>query len=85
MHRLPPRVGVIFGELLERFGLPPNQNYPALTLLAYTGARLTGDSFSVSETFDGFDPPFSYVFDVAGNRHYQALYNQLESGRESPF
>lgn len=85
MHRLPPRNRRDFGELLERFGLPPNQNYPALTLLAYTGARLTGDSFSVCETFDGFDPPFTYVFDVAGNRHYQALYNQLSPGESLHF
>ena len=85
MHRLPPRNRRDFGELLERFGLPPNQNYPALTLLAYTGARLTGDSFSVSETFDGFDPPFTYVFDVAGSRHYQALYSQLSLGESLHF
>ena len=85
MHRLPPRSRRDFGEFLERFGLPPNRNYPALTLLAYTGARLTGDSFSVSETFDGFHPPFTYVFDVAGNRHYQALYNQLSQGESLNF
>ena len=80
MHRLPPRNRPDFGELLERFGLPSNRNYPALTLLAYTGTRLTSDSFSVCETFDGFDPPFTYVFDVAGNRHHQSLYNQLNRG-----
>ncbi len=65
VRRLPPRHRLDFDELLRRFGLPPDQEYPALTLLAYTGARLTGDSFSVCETFDGFEPPFSYVFDVA--------------------
>ena len=80
MHRLPPRNRRDFDELLGRFGLPPNENYPALTLLAYTGARLTGDSFSVCETFDGFEPPFTYVFDVAGSRGDEALYGELNPG-----
>ena len=85
MRRLPPRSRPDFGELLERFGLPPNANYPALTLLAYTGARLTGDSFSVCETFDGFELPFAYVFDVAGSRHYQDLYDRLSPGESLHF
>lgn len=77
MRRLPPRERADFSDLLLRFGLPDEQEYTDLTLLAYTGARMTSDSFSVCETFDGFDGPFSYVFDVAGNRHY-VDYNQLE-------
>ena len=80
IRRLPPRDREDFDQLLGRFGLPPNERYPALTLLAYTGARLTSDSFSICETFDGFEPPFTYIFDVAGSRHYQELYNQLPSG-----
>ena len=79
MRRLPPRDRPDFGGLLRRFGLPSDAGYPALTLLAYTGARLTGDSFSVCETFDGFEPPFTYLFDVAGNRHDRNRYDQLGS------
>ena len=78
MRRLPPKERPDYGEFLKRFGLPPDENYPALTLLAYTGARLTGDGFSVCETFDGFEPPFTYVFDVAGSRHYKRLYDELK-------
>lgn len=77
MRRLPPKKRPDFGEFLRRFGLPSDENYPALTLLAYTGARQTGDGFSVCETFDGFEPPFTYVFDVAGSRHYRGLYNEF--------
>ena len=80
IRRLPPRTRADFGDLAERFGLPRNKNLPSLTLLAYTGARLTGDNFSVCETFDGFEPPFSYVFDVAGFRHYQGRFSELEKG-----
>jgi hypothetical protein len=78
MRRLPPRDRADFSDLLVRFGLPGDRPYTDLSLLAYTGARLTSDSFSVCETFDGFEGAFSYVFDVAGNRHYN--YNVLETG-----
>lgn len=77
MRRLPPRDRADFPDLLARFGLPSDQEYSDLTLLAYTGARLTSDSFSICETFDGFEGRFSYVFDVAGNRRY-VDYNALE-------
>ena len=70
MHRLPPRNRRDFKEVLRRFGLPADRDYTDLSLLAYTGARLTSDTFSVCDTFDGFEPPFTYVFDVAGYRHH---------------
>lgn len=59
-----------YAEYLRRFGLKVEHNLPTLSLLAYTGARLTSDSFCVRETFEGFDRPFQYIFDVAGRRHY---------------
>ena len=71
MHRLPPRNRRDFKEVLGRFGLPADRDYTDLSLLAYTGARLTSDTFSVCDTFDGFEPPFTYVFDVAGYRHHR--------------
>ena len=85
VRRLPPRNRLDVDESLQRFGLPPSRECPALTLLAYTGARPTGDSFSVCETFDRFEPPFSYVFDVAGGRHQENLYNQLIPGESLHF
>lgn len=85
MRRLPPPNRPDFGDLLERFGLPADRIYSELSLLAYTGARLTSDSFSICETFDGFEPPFTYVFDVAGNRHYQQHYHDLEVGEPVSF
>ena len=79
MRRLPPRNRADFSDLLARFGLPTDHTYSDLSLLAYTGARLTSDSFSVCETFDGFEGTFSYVFDVAGSRHF-VDYNELDLG-----
>lgn len=85
MRRLPSRSRADFGELLQRFGLSGDHEYSDLSLLAYTGARLTSDSFSVCETFDGFAAPFTYVFDMAGNRHYQELETALEISEELVF
>ena len=70
-RRLPPLNRPDFNEFKERFGLSPEAHFSVLSLLAYTGARLSSDSFGISETFDGFDQPFRYVFDIAGYRHYR--------------
>ena len=64
-----------FGQFLERFGLPPDARYPPLPFLASTGARLTGDTFSECETFDGLESPFTYPFDVAGTGHHKDHFN----------
>lgn len=69
-QRLPNIERPDYHEFLERFGLDESHSLSTLSLLAYTGAKMTSDSFSVSETFEGFDRPFQYVFDVAGRRHY---------------
>lgn len=68
-----------YADYLARSGLSIEDNLSTLSLLAYTGAKLTSDSFSVSETFEGFDRPFQYIFDVAGRRH---SLNQTPSPKE---
>ena len=79
-RRLPPQNRPDFNEFKEQFGLSRNAHFTVLSLLAYTGARLTGDSFGISETFDGFDQPFRYVFDIAGYRHYRQEVLDLAEG-----
>lgn len=74
-----------YADYLSRFGLSPNQNLSTLSLLAYTGARLTSDSFSVADTFEGFDRPFQYIFDVAGRRHSIDESPNLEVGDNVEF
>ena len=71
MRRLPSRSRPDFQEFIETFGLSWEARFTGLSLLAYTGARLVGDSFGVAETFEGFDHPFRYVFDIAGYRRYR--------------
>lgn len=71
-RRLPQADRSDFRNFLETFGLSPGARFNDLSPLAYTGARLASDSFSITETFDGFDRPFNFFFDVAGFRHYLA-------------
>ena len=84
-RRLPPAAREDFSEFLEGFGLLPKARLTDLSLLAYTGARLTGDGFGVVETFDGFERPFRYVFDVAGFRRYRAHVPGLSVGEPVTF
>ena len=81
-RRLPPQNRPDFKEFMERFGLSTEAYFSILSLLAYTGARLSGDSFGISETFDGFDHPFRYVFDIAGYRHHRK--NVLDLDEDEP-
>jgi len=49
--------------------LDPKARFCDLSLLAHTGAGKMGDSFGITETFEGFDRPFRHIFDVVGYRH----------------
>ena len=84
-RRLPPATREDFREFLEGLGLSPKAHLTDLSLLAYTGARLTGDGFGIVETFDGFDRPFQYVFDIAGFRQYRAQVPDLTEGEPVTF
>ena len=83
LRRLPPRGRGDFGEYLEGFGLAADAPLTDLSLLAYTGARVISESdgFGVTETFDGFERPFRYPFEVAGYRHYREALPPLETGQ----
>ena len=64
-RRLPPEQRRDYGKILQTFGLPEDLDLSDhLTLMAYTGAR-NDDDFSICETFDGFDRPFRFLFDLA--------------------
>ncbi len=80
MRRLPPRGRADFDDFMRTFGLSPKAEFSDLSLLAYTGARVASDSFSISETFDGFDRPFDFIFDVAGYRYRLDKAEGLQSG-----
>jgi len=80
LRRLPNTDRPDYDQFLQTFGLSPDAGWSGLSLLAYTGARLAGDSFSITETFDGFDRPFRYIFDVAGFRRFMSAATDLQTG-----
>lgn len=69
-----------YGDYLARSGIIVEHGLSTLSLLAYTGAKLTSDSFSVSDTFEGFNRSFQYIFDVAGRRHAESSTPSPEIG-----
>lgn len=85
IRRLPPRTRPDFPEMMRRFGLDPSAEFTDLSLLAYMGARSAADTFGVTESFDGFDRPFRFVFDIAGYRHYRDDVGDLEAGERVIF
>lgn len=74
-----------YDEYLARSGLSIEHGLSTLSLLAYTGAKLTSDSFSVSDTFEGFNRSFQYIFDVAGRRHAEKITPSPQVGDEVIF
>jgi hypothetical protein len=70
LRRLPPRARPDFAAYKAQFRLGPNLQLSDFALLAYTGAKLPSDGFSLVDTFDGMCPPCEIVLEVAGYRHY---------------
>lgn len=80
LRRLPNSDRPDYDQFLQTFGLSPDASWTGLSLLAYTGARLASDSFSITETFVGFHRPFRYIFDVAGFRRFMDASSGLQAG-----
>lgn len=69
MRRLPPRARPDFYKYLAEFGLPATFDGSNACLLAYTGARLPSDGFSILPDLDTMDAPFDYITELAGTRY----------------
>ncbi len=70
LRRLPPRARPDFDAYKAQFRLKPDLALSDFTLLAYTGARLPSDGFSVVDTLDDIRAPSELVLEVVGHRHY---------------
>jgi hypothetical protein len=70
LRRLPPRARADFAAYKAQFRLGPELKLSDFALLAYTGARLPSDGFSVVDTLEGAQPPCEFVTEIAGYRHY---------------
>lgn len=67
--RLPPRNREDFGDFLALHRLPSPFRYSDMALLAYTGAKLPSDGFSIVPVFPKNCNPCEYLTEVAGIRH----------------
>lgn len=72
-RRLPPRKRSDFGGYLMSHRLPATFNGSELALLAYTGAKLPSDSFSIIPDLSTVSIPFDYVLEVAGTRYQKDI------------
>lgn len=67
-RRLLSRKRTDFKEYLKSYGLEQFPEISDIELLAYTGAKLPTDGFSMVHSFEDANPPFEFVCDVAGVR-----------------
>jgi hypothetical protein len=72
IRRLPPRVRPDFAAYKAQFRLQPDLQLSDFASLAYTGAKLPSDGFTIVDTLEGMSPPCEIVLEVAGYRHYAA-------------
>jgi hypothetical protein len=70
LRRLPPRARADFNAYKAQFRLKPEIPLSDFALLAYTGARLPSDGFSIVNTLEGVHAPCELVLEIVGHRHY---------------
>jgi hypothetical protein len=73
IRRLPPRTRGDYGQYLEQFRLVPDKRISDFALLAYTGAKLPGDGFSIINPLEDVAGPCEILIEVAGFRHASEL------------
>lgn len=69
MRRLPPRKREDYAQYLEQFRLRPTTEISDFALLAYTGAKLPGDGFSIINPLSPLNGKADVLIEVAGFRH----------------
>lgn len=69
VRRLPPRSRGDYAQYLEKFRLHPETPISDFALLAYTGAKLPSDGFSVLDPLDDVQARCELLLEVAGFRH----------------
>jgi hypothetical protein len=77
---MPPRKRGDFDRYLAQWRLPPGKSLTDFALLAYSGARLPGDGFSLVWPLDEIEPPGEILLEVAGFRYQGVLAESLRVG-----
>jgi len=73
MRRLPPRTRGDYGNYLEQFRLRPQTPVSDMGLLAYTGAKLPSDGFSIVNPLDDMRADCELLIELAGFRHVSVI------------
>lgn len=73
MRRLPPRTRGDYGQYLEQFRLRSETRITEFALLAYTGAKLPSDGFSILNPLEDVLDSCDVLLEVAGFRHAAEL------------
>ncbi|GMU69191.1 MAG: hypothetical protein AMXMBFR37_15230 [Steroidobacteraceae bacterium] len=68
-RRLPPRTRGDYARYLEQFRLRPESVVSDFALLAYTGAKLPSDGFSIIDPLEDVSRAGELLIEVAGFRH----------------
>lgn len=69
LRRLPPVTRGDYAQYLEQFRLRPSTKISKFALLAYTGAKLPSDGFSIVNPLEDFAQAGDLMIEVAGFRH----------------
>lgn len=73
MRRLPPRSRGDYAQYLEQFRLRPEMAISDFALLAYTGAKLPSDGFSILNPLEDVTGACDVLLEVAGFRYSAEL------------
>lgn len=85
LRRLPPRSRGDFTKFLEQWCLPATAKLSDFALLAYSGAKLPSDGFSLVWPLDEVTAPGEVLLEVAGFRYQGVGLNELTEGMPVKF
>lgn len=85
LRRLPPRSRGDFTKFLEQWRVPATATLSDFALLAYSGAKLPSDGFSVVWPMDEVMAPGEVLLEVAGFRYQGVGLNELTEGMPVKF
>lgn len=85
MRRLPPRSRGDYAKYLEQWRLPASAALSDFALLAYSGAKLPSDGFSVIWPLDDVTAPGEILLEVAGFRYQGVGLDALSIGMPVTF
>jgi len=84
LRRLPPRDRADFSAYLEQFRLPAQVRISDFALLAYTGAKLPSDGFSLVDPLDVDAETCDLLIEIAGFRYYGGALQPGDAVRFEP-